>query len=593
MSFGIPVRNGLGIGLLPSTAISTLRIGGRPALMLNFIGTTALDSRITFSRGSNATLVNSTGKITYAPANLLLRSEEFDNAYWEKTTQGTGIAPVVTANAATAPDGTMTADQVVFASVGTGTGDRSRLSTALLGLASGRYTVSFWVKAASPSQPNLSLFIQSGVNSLVVVPTTEWVRYTYTSTETNQRPELRLTGNVGTLGTYYIWGAQLEQVTYQTTAGPYVATTSARYYGPRFDYDPVTLAPKGLLIEEQRVNLLLYSEQFDNAAWVKDAATVTANATTAPDGTSAADKLIATATTAGHMVRQSVTPTVASYTYSVYAKAAEYSKLMLADVGSGTWSATFDLATGTTISTAGAAVLSSKIQAAGSGWYRCSVTFTGVAALTAHGVMGYPNTGATITLFGVTYTGDGTSGVFAYGAQVELGSFATSYIPTVASTVTRSADVATMTGTNFSSWYNASEGTIVAEISGIPVAGRSIYSVDNGTAGARILAQSQTAATDTLFRVVDTTDQVAIVQATGGAAGAIVKIASAYKINDFATSNNGAAVGTDTSGTVPTGLNTLRIGQNVSGVAQLCGYIRQIAYYNTRLANTTLQVLTV
>jgi hypothetical protein len=224
---------------------------GVPSLALDFLSGT-LDSRITFTRSSTATFVGSNGLIQtaaindprfdYNPVtlalngllieeqrvNLLLYSEQLDNAYWQKSKQGTGIAPVVTANAATAPDGTMTADQVVFASVGTGSGDRSRLLTALLGLATGTYTVSFWVKAASPSQPNLSLFIQSGVNSLVVVPTTEWVRYTYTATETNQRPELRLSGNVGTLGTYYVWGAQLELGAFPTSYIPTVASQVTR-----------------------------------------------------------------------------------------------------------------------------------------------------------------------------------------------------------------------------------------------------------------------------------------------------------------------------------------------------------------------------
>jgi hypothetical protein len=224
---------------------------GVPSLALDFLSGT-LDSRITFTRSSTATFVGSNGLIQtaaindprfdYNPVtlalngllieeqrvNLLLYSEQLDNAYWQKSKQGTGIAPVVTANAATAPDGTMTADQVVFASVGTGSGDRSRLLTALLGLATGTYTVSFWVKAASPSQPNLSLFIQSGVNSLVVVPTTEWVRYTYTATETNQRPELRLSGNVGTLGTYYVWGAQLEAGAFPTSYIPTVASQVTR-----------------------------------------------------------------------------------------------------------------------------------------------------------------------------------------------------------------------------------------------------------------------------------------------------------------------------------------------------------------------------
>jgi hypothetical protein len=252
MSFGIPVRNGLGIGLLSSTTLRSTR--GQTTtypILFDFLSG-SLDSRITFTRSTTATFVGSNGlvqtaainapRFDYDPVtlaakgllieeqrtNLVLRSEEFDNAYWQKSIQGTGIAPVVTANAATAPDGTMTADQVVFASTGTTSGDRSRLLTALLSLGSGTYTVSFWVKAASASQPNLTLFIQSGVNFVTITPTTSWVRYTYTATETNQRPELRLSGNVGTLGTYYIWGAQLELGAFATSYIPTVASTVTR-----------------------------------------------------------------------------------------------------------------------------------------------------------------------------------------------------------------------------------------------------------------------------------------------------------------------------------------------------------------------------
>jgi hypothetical protein len=251
MSFGIPVRNGLGIGLLSSTTLRSTR--GQTTtypISLDFLSG-SLDSRITFTRSTTATFIGSNGlvqtaainapRFDYNPVTLtakgllieeqrtngLLRSEEFDNVYWQKSTQGTGIAPVVTANAATAPDGTMTADQVVFASTGTTSTDRSRLLTAALAL-TGTCTVSFWIKAASPSQPNLSLFVASGANVLTVVPTTSWVRYTYTANESIPRPELRLTGNVGTLGTYYVWGAQIELGAFATSYIPTVASLVTR-----------------------------------------------------------------------------------------------------------------------------------------------------------------------------------------------------------------------------------------------------------------------------------------------------------------------------------------------------------------------------
>jgi hypothetical protein len=212
----------------------------------------------------------------------------------------------------------------------------------------------------------------------------------------------------------------------------YASRRSQRTFDQLIDFTRTTsgtfVGSNGLIqTTPASVNLLTFTQEFDNAAWQKSAATATANATVAPDGTSTADKLIATATTTFHGTFQAPTGTVASYTYSVYAKAAEYSKLQLANGTAGTWSATFDLATGATIATGGTAVLSSSIQSVGNGWYRCAVTFTGAAAPAAHNVVGYPNTGATLNNFGASYTGDGVSGVFLWGAQLELGSTATTY----------------------------------------------------------------------------------------------------------------------------------------------------------------------
>jgi hypothetical protein len=574
--------------------------------MLDFTSGAGFDSRITFTRGSNATLVDSTGKITYAPANFFTFSEQFDNAAWVKQAGGTASIPVVTANAGTAPDGTATADRVQMTlNGGTTTSDAANVNQPAA-YPAGSLNLSIWLRSNTGVNQTVLLVIgntQPGGGLVTVTPT--WQRFTVSQSVAaagTSNSGIRLRGTfTGDTADILVWGAQLEPVTYQTTAGTYNPTTTAAYYGPRFDYDPVTLAAKGLLIEEQRVNLLTYSAQFDDVAWVKDAATVTANATTAPDGTSAADKVIATATTAFHAVRQSVTGTVASYTYSVYAKASEYSKLIMANSGAGTWSATFDLATGTTIATGGAAVLSSSIQSAGSGWYRCSVTFTGAAALTAHSIMGYPNTGATLNNFGASYTGDGTSGIFLWGAQLEQASFPTSYIPTVASTVTRSADVATMTGTNFSSWYNASEGTLLSNATfiGRPATvgnGRTAV-ISDGTGDNLISAGLRNNANSPgmYYGQVNTggTTQAILPSSIAPDIGdnVIFKSVIAYKVNDIAATANGATVLTDTSATIPT-VNRMVIGGFEGTSNFLNGHIRSIAYYNTRLTNTELQTLT-
>lgn len=183
-----------------------------------------------------------------------------------------------------------------------------------------------------------------------------------------------------------------------------------------------------LLTLNSRYNLILRSEEFDNASWTKSGVTITANSDTAPDATTTADKIIAAnnASTT-RTAYQSVTFVSGStYTYSVYVKAAGYTKVALNELGSGRFGASFDLVAVTATSVGGAGYVSSAITDAGSGWYRCSVTFTAGSTSHAPAVVGYP-TGATVTASGVAYAGNGVDGIIAWGAQVEIGSSATTY----------------------------------------------------------------------------------------------------------------------------------------------------------------------
>jgi len=356
MSFGIPVRNGLGLGLTPSTAVSSGRIGGRPALMLNFVDTTTLDSRITFTRAANtATRTNSSGVIELVNANL-----------------------------------------------------------------------------------------------------------------------------------------------------------------PRFDYDPVTLASRGLLVEESRRNLLLNS---------------------LIDGTS--------------LSTQSVTVTAVSHTLSFY--------------GTGS----------ITLSGAATAVVT------GTGVYpnRQTFTFTPIVGVLVCTVVG-----------SVQY------------AQLEINNVATaasSFIPTAGTAVTRNADLATMTGTNFSSWYNQTEGTFVIGAS-VLWAGNLQRFVTSARASGGI--------TDAINLIIGMgvsgvagrfRDDVNVAGANQAALGDFAVLAAntpyknalAYKANDFASATSGGNLRTDTSGTVPT-VALLDIG-NRNSLSYTNGHIQSITYYNTRLANTAIQALTV
>jgi hypothetical protein len=365
---------------------------------------------------------------------------------------------------------------------------------------------------------------------------------------------------------------------------------SSAINAPRFDYNPATLAPRGLLIEEQRVNLVLYSAEFDNAGWAKLLTTATGNATTSPDGTTNADRLTADGTLGGHQVQQGVTFTEAAHTLTVYAKRDTNDFVQVrfgaAAIAAGTGFANFDLNAGT-VGTIGPGVTAASITPAGNGWYRCTITGTTLAAVSNAGF--YIVTSATATTAEANTL---TTSVFLYGAQLEAGSFATSYIPTVASTVTRAADDATMTGTNFSSWYNAGEGTIVTNFGPFfrTTGNPGVAQIDDGSANNTIRTFAGSVFSPVFNVIVGEVNQAFLNVGTVNP-NAITSIAGAYALNNFAKSVNGLAPDTDASGTVPV-VNRMLIGSGTAGVNYLNGYMRSITFYPQRLANAQLQALT-
>lgn len=209
---------------------------------------------------------------------------------------------------------------------------------------------------------------------------------------------------------------------------------------PRKEHNPATGAVRGLLVEEQRTNIVLRSQEFNNSSWTKSGATVSGDTSAAPDGTTTADKLTESAATGVHYTYVPPGTLTASTTYalSVMAKSAERSRFQIAGSG-GAWgaskTATFDLAAGTVVGSNWDAAYIVPLQA---GWYRCIAIGTTVAMPAAAQYFQLPLIASGTTQ---SYTGDGTSGLYLWGAQLEAGSYPTSYIPTTSATVTRSADV--------------------------------------------------------------------------------------------------------------------------------------------------------
>lgn len=356
---------------------------------------------------------------------------------------------------------------------------------------------------------------------------------------------------------------------------------SAAVNEPRFDYNPSTLAARGLLIEEQRTNLVTYSEQFDNASWSKTAASITANALAAPDGSVTADKLVEDNTNAAHYVGSnapSVTDGVA-YTISVYAKAGERSVLQIVPSAAGfpVAFANFDLSNGVVGTFSG--ITSYAITSAGNGWYRCSVTLSANATTTSGFVLVVQN--STTAARAGSYTGNGTSGIYLWGAQLEAGSFATSYIKTEAASVTRSADVASVN--TLSPWWNNVEGTLFAD-----------YTASSSS----FVAMLYTDASNNMVMIGGTSgaafdvNNAGVVQATLGARVLSAKIAARFKANDFAVCLNGGAVATDTSGTVPSITDRLALGYFPGVGLQINGYLRRVTFYPRTLTSAELQAIT-
>jgi hypothetical protein len=171
-------------------------------------------------------------------------------------------------------------------------------------------------------------------------------------------------------------------------------------------------------------------------------------------------------------------------------------------------------------------------------------------------------------------------------AQLEAGAFATSYIPTTVAQVTRAADVATMTGTNFSDWYNATEGAFNASFNAYDViTSRVVLSANDGGTNNRIQMYLSTAAQGVIS---SGGSSVATLNGTAPAANTNSSISLAYKVDDFGLSVNGGSVATDTSGAVPVLPTQLTIGYRPT-TSFFCGHLQKIQYYPQRLINAELQ----
>ena len=315
----------------------------------------------------------------------------------------------------------------------------------------------------------------------------------------------------------------------------------------------MTLAARGLLIEEQRTNQALYAAQFDNATWSKSGISVTANSVVSPDGTVTASTI--TATNSNGDIYHSTGGTAGTYTASIYVRR---------KTGTG------------------------QLQWVTLDGGRTNVTQT--ISSTSWTRISYPSTGTlTNNYFGLRIVVSGDE-FYIWGAQLEAGSFATSYIPTLASSVTRSADVASVN--TLSPWFNATEGALFCEYDMFVASGQPYQAeLNDGTANNRITLYANAGVQRTY---IATSGAAQVDMGVGSISNNVVyKTAVAYKANDFAITLNGVSPTIDNSGTIPT-VSKLALGAyNSDSLANLLnGHLRRIAYYPRRLTNAELQALT-
>jgi len=337
--------------------------------------------------------------------------------------------------------------------------------------------------------------------------------------------------------------------------------------------------------------LATYSSEFNNASWTKTNVTISANSTTSPDGTTNADKIVADSGSSIKLAYQVLSSTngVAHSAFAFY-KADEYSYAFLRIGGqSPSPYVIYDLTSQSIVSTANAT--STSIENYGNGWYRVSMTYTTNSTTNAPNVSFLPTSGYTLdSLNQPVYNGDGVSGGYIYGAQLEQSSYPTSYIPCPSSSsVTRLADSASKTG--ISSLIGQTQGTLFCDFNVLPSTLAGSYYVEtfltDGTSNNKV---ALTYYADGRIQFVAFASGSLVVNIDLPSYGLTVgkhKFAFAYKLNDYVAYADGALVGTDTSATVPP-MSALNLYDTIGGTHA----INQAIVFPTRLTNTQLQSLT-
>ena len=479
-----------------------------------------------FTRSTTGTRVNPDGLIEDVSWNLITYSEDFSNAYWTKsgaTVVSGQTDPNGNSGAFKLVEDTSTGQHRVYSDIGAGSLCNAK---STFDLSNG--TIADTNSGTAKIEPMPNGFYRCSVTGTATSTGTDSFYFQLNNTGFSDDS---YTGD-GTSGVY-IFGAQLNVGTLKT----YLPTQGSLVNFPRIDY---TNGCGQLLLEPQRTNLIPYSEDFSNAAWSKALLTISSNATTSPDGTVNADKLIPTVSTGNHYIDDTVVSGV--NTCSFFAKKAGLDGILIYTNGANS-GRLFDLNLGTIGSAVGFTPTDSIIEDYGNGWYKCSITvnMSGITNIRAYAAID----GTTFTL-----TGNGVDGIYLWGADVQAGSYPTSYIPTSGTSVTRTKDASSTSG--LSSVINSVEGVFclknIQALYDDSTTLRSI-TINNNNLANRISLQYDNVSNQVQAQVTSGGSTVVNLTHVVADETALHSIAIRYKLNDFSFWVDGVEVATDTGGT--------------------------------------------
>ena len=565
-----------------------------------------------FSRASTGSYFDGSGVLRYASINVQSYSEDFSNAYWTKANSS------VLTDQTASPDGKNTADKLVENSstafhqiynTGFSTTSGSPATISVYVKTAGRQFVQFYISSNMGNgyanfdivNGTLGTVSGTGITATITSVGNGWFRISASQsscttgtayfqlgtilTSTSTQAQAHLGDGVSGV---FIWGAQGEL---SSTVGTYCPTTSSANSAPRFDhtYNGTSWVSRGLLVEEQRTNYVKHSGSLSTNWTLEGSATRTLNSITSPDGSTNATRIDVQASAYSGIYQTVTNGGAGVYTFSVFIKKGTKDWFYILNATGQTNSGTFFNVSNGTVGTVFSGY-SASITDVGNGWYRCRMTTSSTTPT-------YFQTGFSDSDNSITPSSTGYG--YMYGAQMELGAFATSYIGTTNSSVVRSADVCQITGADFSGFWNGTEGSVAVEYdrlaavdsnfsSGYPRIVTAVKTSD--TSRAVTLFASQSPSGEAFF-VQDGTVQAWFSAGSLASANVSTKLSTGYKANDFAASLNGAAVATDASGTIPSGIDRMDIG-NEYGVTRFHnGHIARLRYFNKRLPNATLQLL--